>query len=120
VLKAGAEVFEIELSPDLLKIGGCFSGGIGYSGCLCGALTGALFLVGLIFGEEGPRAKKKKALEMSRQMHDAFRERFKSTCCRVVRQGLSFDDKALKVHCRQVTADTAVILMGLLDATRSV
>ena len=62
--------------PELMGMAGAFGGGIGRSGCLCGAVTGGVMALGLL--GEGKR---------NGELVEAFRREFKTTCCR----GLSKD-----------------------------
>lgn len=66
-----------------LGLGSGFGGGIGGAGCVCGALSGAVMGLGLFLGAGCWAGHDKK--EFRRQvagLHDRFRERSGSTCCR--------------------------------------
>lgn len=66
-----------------LGLGSGFGGGIGGAGCVCGALSGVVMGLGLFLGAGCWRGHDKK--ELRRQiagLHDRFRDRSGSTCCR--------------------------------------
>ena len=66
-----------------LGIGSGFGGGIGGAGCVCGALSGAVAALGLFLGAgRYPGYDKKEFRLLVAGMHDRFRERSASTCCR--------------------------------------
>ncbi len=89
--------------PELLVMAEAFGGGIGESGCLCGAVTGGVMALGL----EG-RGDRSGALVA------AFRKAFRTTCCR----GLSKDYQWLShehlANCRSITTATAAMVEELL------
>jgi C_GCAxxG_C_C family probable redox protein len=66
-----------------LGLGSGFGGGIGGAGCVCGALSGVVAALGLFLGPGRWSGHDKKALRlMVAGLHDRFRERSGSTCCR--------------------------------------
>lgn len=66
-----------------MGLGSGFGGGIGGAGCLCGAISGAVAALGLFLGPGRWAGHDKKAFRlMVAGLHDRFRERSGSTCCR--------------------------------------
>ena len=67
-----------------LKISQPFGGGIAGTGSTCGALTGALLVIGLRHGRCRPEdlASKEKTYELVREFIKRFEERHGSTICR--------------------------------------
>ncbi|MFP5260165.1 MAG: C-GCAxxG-C-C family (seleno)protein, partial [Acidobacteriota bacterium] len=58
--------------------------GLGDRGCLCGAVAGACAAVGLVCSR-GSHAEARKAVRReSAVIHEAFTDRHKSACCRVL------------------------------------
>jgi C_GCAxxG_C_C family probable redox protein len=72
------------LSPELaLKIACPFSGGISHTSGICGAVSGALMVIGLKYGRytiEDVQAKE-KTFELVQILMNKFKERFNSTNC---------------------------------------
>lgn len=60
-----------------------FGGGIGRKGILCGALPGAVMVIGMISGRKDPKDKesREKTYEQCRQFTDRFEKEFGSSCC---------------------------------------
>jgi hypothetical protein len=81
-----------------------FGGGIGKSGCLCGAVAGGVMALGLSGHPE-----------RSGKLVAAFRDEFLTTCCR----GLSKDYRWLSdehlANCRRITVATAGMVAKLLE-----
>jgi C_GCAxxG_C_C family probable redox protein len=119
VLLASAEVMSIDISPDTVKGMASFAGGIGYAGCTCGALAGASVFAGILMADEKRPRKNKKATDMSGKLHDSFKEHYKTTCCRALRKGRDFKDKETRIRCRAITANTAEMLIGLVDTSKA-
>jgi C_GCAxxG_C_C family probable redox protein len=76
--------------------------GMGGAGCTCGALSGAQMALGLFLGSKAPW---RKMAPKSQEMHDLFKERFASTCCRVLSKKLRDDPKAHKAFCVNLTGE---------------
>ena len=71
--------------------------------------------LGLLVGphaQNGP--SKKKFRELSKKVHDKFKEKFSSTCCRVLIEPYDKDKKGRSHFCSNLTATTAVLAAELL------
>jgi len=90
--------------PELIAMAEGFGGGIGDSGCLCGALTGGVMALGLA-GRSGE----------SRQLIDEFREAFRTTCCRGLSKDYRWQSKEHLANCRRITCQTAAMVEVLLE-----
>lgn len=122
---AGAFAEELGMDRDLLrKVSACFGGGM-LCGQTCGAVTGALMVVGLRYGHsrEGDSAQKQLMMQKTAQFKALFAEKYSSDICRdllghdiskpgemekVLEQGLLF------TFCPQVVADTIEILEHII------
>lgn len=66
-----------------LGLGSGFGGGLGGAGCVCGALSGAVMGLGLFLGAgRWEKHDKKEFRKLVAGLHDRFKERSGSTCCR--------------------------------------
>lgn len=76
---------------EALKLANPFGAGISYEQETCGAVTGALIVIGLKYGkgENGTDDDKKKTYEISRCLMNEFRGRNKSIRCRDLLDGLN-------------------------------
>jgi C_GCAxxG_C_C family probable redox protein len=74
------------LPPDVaMKVAAGFPEGIGGSGCICGALTGGVIALGLFLSQGNSNSiDRHKAMAASGRLHQDFKSRFGSTCCRVL------------------------------------
>jgi C_GCAxxG_C_C family probable redox protein len=82
VLLAFAE--ELGLAPEVaVKVAGCFGGGMARQGLTCGAVTGALMVIGLRHGSLDPQDKEAKehVYELARRFMADFETEFGSTSC---------------------------------------
>lgn len=71
--------------PDSVKRGmSAFVEGVGGSGCICGALAGAVFVLSTLGGRTSPNESTKQLESVIKRLHDDFRNEFKSACCRVI------------------------------------
>lgn len=114
VILASSDVLDIEVPPIIIRGAAAFTGGIGFSGCTCGALVGASLFIGTLSADETKPRKNKNATDLSGEFHNMFRDRFKTTCCRSLRKGKGFNDRASNKECRDITALTAEMLVDML------
>lgn len=89
--------------PELLAMAEAFGGGIGASGCLCGAVTGGVMALGL----RGQGAR-------SGELVAAFRKEFRTTCCRGLSKDYRWLSRDHKANCRRITVATAGMVAKLL------
>jgi C_GCAxxG_C_C family probable redox protein len=82
--------------------------GLGGSGCTCGALSGATVAVGLFLGRRGPGiGNGRKVRAAAANLHDAFRQRFGATCCRVLTRSTRVDSADHFRRCAERTGRAA-------------
>lgn len=84
VLLAFEKNTEIKFSDEIKRGMSAYVEGIGGSGCICGALAGAVFVLSTMGGRLTPDESTEKLCKAVRTLHDDFRNEFKSACCRVI------------------------------------
>jgi len=89
--------------PELLEMAKAFGGGIGASGCLCGAVSGGVMALGL--SGQGARGGELVA---------AFRKEFRTACCRGLSKDFEWLSREHKANCRRVTVAAAGMVETLL------
>jgi C_GCAxxG_C_C family probable redox protein len=68
--------------------------GLGGSGCTCGSLTGGVLALGIFLGRSGPGFRNgKPAMSSAKVLHSQFKDRFGTTCCRVLTKDLKWGAK---------------------------
>jgi C_GCAxxG_C_C family probable redox protein len=85
--------------------------GLGGSGCLCGAVSGAALGLGLILSG---KLRRREIRLLSRRLHQAFSLRHGSTCCRVLTRPVKDDPEPHFDQCTELTgfaAETAARLI---------
>ena len=108
------------LSPELtIRLSSGFAQGVGHAGCVCGGLSGAVMALGLFLGRKslnGPGSK--QILDRSRVLHDQFRSKFGSTCCRVLLKKDILDQKNKFGQCAIKTGEAAKIAAAIILEAR--
>jgi C_GCAxxG_C_C family probable redox protein len=100
-----------------VRLASGFPEGMGRSGCLCGALSGAVLALGLFLGRNGPglgsgqRAKRAVA-DLQRE----FKIFYKSTCCRILTKEMVYGSRAHRDHCARISGETARLAARILLA----
>lgn len=88
----------------VLGLASGFGGGVGGSGCTCGALSGAVMALGLFLGPVNPNGLgEKKFRELVGRFHDRFRDESGSACCRELIADFRKDRKGQASFCRGLT-----------------
>lgn len=91
-----------------------FSVAMGESGCLCGALSGAVMASGLLLGEPQPYRRRGAMRDIARQLHDRFKADHGATCCRALTRKVRDDREAHFRHCADLTAQTTEMVARLI------
>lgn len=121
VIYAIRKHFEIELSDDAIAMSSGFPWGLGGGGCICGALAGGTMMIGYFFGRRTPGDPKiNKCFELTKELHDYFKQTNGSSCCRVlIKDYPDRNSQERKCHCiemvRTTVTKTAEIIMRELD-----
>lgn len=92
-----------------LALAAPFSEGVGKTGCMCGALAGALMALGLFIGGTSPVRRRATVQRASRDLLKRFKSRFGSACCRVLSKKSTIDSKSHFDHCSDLTAQAAAL-----------
>jgi len=91
-------------AEQVLRLGSGFGGGVGGSGCVCGALSGGVMALGLFLGPACSNGLGKKEFrKLVAEYHDAFREESGSACCRDLIADFRKDRKGKAAFCRGLT-----------------
>jgi C_GCAxxG_C_C family probable redox protein len=83
---------ELGLKKDLaMKLASPFGSGIAYMQETCGAVTGALMVIGLKYGkgDNGTNEDKARAYDMSKHLMTEFKKTHQTVCCRELLDGLN-------------------------------
>ncbi len=75
---------EKKFSEDAKRGMSAYVEGLSGSGCVCGALAGAVFILSTMGGRLSPEEPVNKLKNAVRILHDDFRKEFSSACCRVI------------------------------------
>ena len=115
VLISMNEAFQIGLSQEqALAMAAPFCEGLGQSGCLCGAVSGAMIACGLLLIKPNKRRRRKMARKIAQCLQMEFKNGHGSVCCRVLTKKVKGDKKAHLEHCAGLTvlaAETAARLV---------
>ena len=106
-----------DLERSLLRIATPFGGGLGRSGCLCGALTGATMMLGLLVGRTSSDQSRQRPYELSQAFCSRFVDAFGSTCCRTLVTDPFGSPEQGRV-CLKIIGNTARLFMEFAQAEK--
>ena len=111
VVKVCNDSLALHLPDETLRMVSVLGGGVAGSGCLCGALNGACLVLGSLVGRTAPEEKTKAEMNQPvREFQKIWSERFKATCCRVLKSPANGGP----VSCETLMADTAVMVVDVI------
>lgn len=109
VVKAANDCLELGLSDDAIRMSSGLGGGLGGSGCVCGALNGACLILGVVAGRSDVSEKSKPEIyKHIREFQECFTKEFGSTCCRVLK------GPEIKVSCNDLIYKTTGMLTDFI------
>jgi C_GCAxxG_C_C family probable redox protein len=109
------DVLNLKIDPEMIKMFSGYGGGLGYAGCMCGALSASIAILGYFKGRRTSEEKRDVIYDLSNRFHDCFEEELGATCCRVLNP-YSFNTPEHARTCLKITGNTAKILMQFLLA----
>ncbi len=102
------------IDDNLVNVATGFSGGIS-SGCLCGAISGAVIVIGYLHGKN----KTNKARVLSKRFIEEFKNIHKATCCRALTSGFKdFHSNERRAHCFNMVESSCIILDKILKEAK--
>ena len=108
VVKTIKDVFGLPVSDDVISMASGYPVGIGKAGCLCGAVTGGVMYLSLVFGRITPKdSKMDTAMKLSRELHDIFKKRHKCLCCRTLNRYMIMGSSRQMKQCISFTGEMA-------------
>ena len=101
--------FEIDVPEVVISMASGFPVGIGRSKCLCGAVSGGVMAIGLVFGrtvQKDPQVE--ETMRLSKELHDWFKEASgkNALCCRILTKEF---DKGQGEHKEQCVRFTGMV-----------
>jgi C_GCAxxG_C_C family probable redox protein len=108
VLRAIIDASDMQDRREIVALASGFATGMGGAGCSCGAVVGGMMALGLFFGRSTPGDPKvRDCMEFAHELHDQFREKHNSICCRVLNKDLVQDSPEQIKMCVLRTGDAA-------------
>ena len=98
--------FEMDVPEEVIAMASGFPIGIGRSKCLCGAVSGGVMAIGLVFGrtvQKDPQGE--QTLRLSKELHDWFKEANgkNALCCRILTKEFDMGAGEHKEQCIRFT-----------------
>ena len=112
ILYGANEAYHLGLNSDALKLAAGFGGGMAIES-VCGALTGAIMVLGRLFVED--RAHKSPWLkELTKELLVRYREEMGSIQCDALKEDYRTEEK----KCREVIEKAAMVLDEVIETGR--
>jgi C_GCAxxG_C_C family probable redox protein len=102
-----------ELDESLVRLATPFGGGLGHAGCVCGALSGAIMMLGLTKGRTSPETPRDTAYDLAGEFQKRFINEFGATCCRALNKN-PFGSREQGKNCIKIIGTTAGLFMAFI------
>lgn len=96
-----------------LALAAPFAEGVGRSGCMCGALGGALMAIGLLIGGSQPLRRRSAIRQAAERLTSEFKRAAGGPCCRIVSRRIPAGSTRFE-HCADLTALGAELAAGII------
>jgi C_GCAxxG_C_C family probable redox protein len=107
IVKTINDEFRLDYPDSIVRLASGFPIGIGSAGCACGAVTGGVMALGMVFGRKEPGDPCiDQCLAFSRELHALFMRRHGCLCCRTLTHGMVLKSPE---HLRQCIAFTGEV-----------
>lgn len=107
VVKVSNETMQLHLPDEAIRMVSVLGGGVGGSGCICGALSGACLVLGALVGRVDKDEKTKPEMNAPiKEFHNRWVNHFHASCCRVLKSPANGGP----VSCGDLIAETAEML----------
>ena len=121
IVKTINDAFGFGYPEKVVRMASGFPIGIGGAGCACGAVTGGVMAIGMVFGRENPGDPSvDRCLALARELHAFFANRHGCLCCRTLTHGMVLKSPEHLQQCiaftGEVAEETAKIILRELDA----
>lgn len=103
------------VSDEVVRLASGFPVGMGLAGCVCGALSGGVMSLGLKYGRTQPGSPEPGMFEASKELHDRFKARRGSTCCRVLIRKFELGSPDHILQCIAITGEVAADTIDILS-----
>jgi C_GCAxxG_C_C family probable redox protein len=97
-----------EMPIEAIAMGSGLPVGMGKAMCVCGAVSGAVVVIGYFFGRTKPRDKKvNNAMKLTKELHDYFQAENKVLCCRILTKDMTLGSAKHMEQCIAFTGSMA-------------
>lgn len=108
IIKTIRDAFEIDMPDQIIAMASGFPQGIGTAGCTCGAISGGVMALGMVFGRtEAKGTEVTHTMALAQELHDSFRAKNKVTCCRILIRNLEYGSPEHVQQCARFTGEMA-------------
>ncbi len=102
------ENFDLNMPKEMVAMASGFPIGIGKSKCVCGAVSGAVMMLGYFFGRVEPKDNKiNKTFELAHELQQSFKDNHKVLCCSYLTKGMDMNSGEHKKQCISFTGEMA-------------
>jgi C_GCAxxG_C_C family probable redox protein len=120
IVKTINDAFRLGFPESVIRLASGFPLGLGGAGCSCGAVTGGVMALGMVFGRQDPGDPRiDRCLALSRELHTTFARKHGCLCCRTLTYGMKLKSPGHLAQCiaftGEVAEETAKIILREID-----
>ena len=114
VLKAAADSYGVDLDGRVVRLATAFGGGVGKTHHeLCGALSGGIIALGMLYGRHEPGADWTRAHQTAAEFKRRFVQAYGTTTCGAMLAG--FGPQQEMRRCKRLSGEVAGMLWEIIE-----
>ena len=114
VLKAAVDFYAVDLDDRVVRLATAFGGGVGKTHHeLCGALSGGIIALGLLYGRHEPGADWTQAHQTAAELNHRFVQTYGTTTCGALLAG--FGPQKEMQRCKRLSGEVAGMLGEIIE-----
>jgi C_GCAxxG_C_C family probable redox protein len=118
IIQVFNEHLDLGLNENAIRMATGFGAGLGAAKCCCGSLTGAVMVLSAVKGRTTKEENVDEVFALTQELHDKFKKRFKSTCCRMLTKDVEWGTPEHHKHCEKMVYGAVQILVEILEKNK--
>lgn len=117
IMKAFDEYYGMKWGKNMLRAATGLAAGMGKAKCSCGTLTSGAMVLSILYGRTEPHEDETMLFDLSKELHDRFKQEFKHTCCRILTKDVRWGHPDHTKQCSVYVYTAAKILREIVEET---
>lgn len=115
IMKAFNEAYDLNFTPQMIRMATGLGGGLGKAKCCCGTVTTGAIIISAIYGRTDMHGDDSLAFDLAKELHGRFKQKFTTTCCVQLTKIAQWGHPSHVRTCSEYVYGAGLILADILD-----